>query len=200
MADWVEQCQKYWEKRRTEKEVVNHPLVADRLDYNNLLTNQNPERKYVVIYNGKGANACAYVIEKRKLPEFKFDSSIVKAKQVIADSTNMHYETDSRSEAHYLSSLLNCPIVNKKIKGFQPRGNYGYRDIHRRPFMLSIPKFNAKVPAHRRLASISVESHRIVKNHNFVKKGFKGKRNEALKLLTDKLNEIDRIVQKLLNV
>lgn len=200
VADWLEICQDYWEKRRTEKSELNYPLITSRLDHNDLLTNQDPNKRYVVIYNARGANAMAHVIDKQNLPQFKVDSVLIKARQFVADTTNMYYETDDKSEAHYLSSMINCPRINKKVKAFQPRGNYGFRDIYRRPLMLSIPKFNSKVSDHRRLVSISIESHEIIKKHSFIKKGFKGKRNEALKILTDKLNEIDTIVQTLLNV
>jgi hypothetical protein len=69
-------------------------------------------------------------------------------------------------------------LVNQKVKGFQPRGNYGYRDITRRPFMVHIPKFDPDIAAHLALASLSDTSHDIVAKHHFIKKGFKAMRNE----------------------
>jgi hypothetical protein len=94
--------------------------------------------------------------------------------------------------------VLNSSIVNQKVKGFQPRGNYGYRDIARRPFMLHIPKFDPEIADHLALASLSDTSHDIVAKHHFIKKGFKAMRNEALRILSENLKEIDAIVQKLL--
>lgn len=88
--------------------------------------------------------------------------------------------------------------MNEKVKDFQPRGNYGYRDIGRRPLMLPIPKFNSQVADHLTLASLSVNCHDTIREHNFVKKGFRGKRNEAMELLSNDLRQIDTIVQRLL--
>ena len=88
--------------------------------------------------------------------------------------------------------------MNIKVKDFQPRGNYGYRDIYRRPLMLPIPKFNRQTKDHVALSTLSSDCHDIVKHHKFVKKGFKGMRNESMKLLSNRLEEIDVIVQRLL--
>jgi hypothetical protein len=167
-------------------------------NHNKLLTNQDPEKRYVVIYNARGANAVAHVLDKFKLPKFKIDSSGIKPKMFVADYTAFCYETNVISEAHYLSSVLNSSVVNKKVKGFQPRGNYGYRDIGRRPLMLHIPKFNSTLPDHLALVSLSTKCHDMIVKHNFEKKGFKGMRNEASKLLSENIREIDTIVQSLL--
>jgi hypothetical protein len=65
--------------------------------------------------------------------------------------------------------------------------------------MLPIPKFNSQVEDHLTLASLSKDCHDIISDHSFVKKGFKGKRNESLKLLSNRLQEIDVVVQRLLD-
>jgi hypothetical protein len=56
-------------------------------------------------------------------------------------------------------------------------------------------KYNSQVADHVTLASLSVTCHDIIKSHNFVKKVFKGKRNEALKLLSSELKQIETINQ-----
>jgi hypothetical protein len=198
IAGWVETCQKYWEQIRTEKSARNYPLVIDRLNYNGLLTDQNPQKRYVVIYNIRGADAFAHVINRSKLPKFKLDSFDIAPKQFVADYTNCFYETDDRTEARYLSSMLNSYIVNEKVKPFQPRGKYGYRDIGRRPLMLSIPKFNSRIADHLKLATLSISCHDTIRKHSFVRKGFRGKRNEALELLSRDLQHINTIAQRLL--
>src|SRR5215204_2598780 len=72
------------------------------------------------------------------------------------------------TEADYLCAIFNSCTVKLKISN---RGNYGYRDICRRPLMLPIPKFSLQMEDHVTLASLSNDCPDIVKYYKFVKKG-----------------------------
>ena len=197
-ASWVERNQDYWIAKRTENSVENYPLVTDRLNHNNYLISQNPSKQYVVIYNARGANAMCCVIDKTYLKHSDKFKSPVLPRHFTTDSTNFFYETTSLHESHYLCAILNSRITNKKVKSFQPKGDYGHRDIYRRPLMLPIPEFCEDKDNHKELVRLSIECHSIIQNHQFKKFTFKSMRNESLKILKDELDQIDKIVIKLL--
>ncbi len=197
-AGWYERSQKIWIERRTEKSTASFPNVEDRLNYQNLLSIQDPSKKFIVLYNARGANSLTCVVDRCKLPNFIFDHSSVEPKGFVADYTTYTFETNDEEEAHYLCSFLNSRVIHKRVKSFQPRGKYGKRDIGRRPFKLSIPKFSRKKQTHIRLSQLSKQSHQIIIGHTFTKKGFRGMRNEATALLKTKIDEIDSIVDSIL--
>lgn len=197
-ASWVERNQDYWIDKRTESSELNYPLITDRLNHNNYLISQNPSKQYVVIYNARGANAMCCVVDKNYLKQPSKYKSPIQPTHFTADSTNFFYETNNLHEAHYLCAILNSRITNKKVKSFQPKGDYGHRDIGRRPLMLSIPEFNENIDNHRELVMLSIECHSKIQKHQFEKTTFKSMRNECLKILKDELDKIDQIVIKLI--
>lgn len=198
MADWLERAQQVWEERRTEKAKEIFQRVIDRLDYQRLLTVQNPGSKYVVIYNTSGTNLVSCVVSKQNLPGFNVGSAIISPRNFIADAKTYFYETDNELEARYICAVLNSDVVNKDIKPLQSMGLYGARDIHRRPFMLPVPKFDMCNPDHIRLAELSKECHKKVASLKITKTTSAGARKEAKKEVTEELKEINSIVSKLL--
>lgn len=197
-ARWYEEAQEGWVARRTEKSEASFPNVEDRLDYQKLLSNQNPSRRFVVLYNARGADSLTCVIDRREIPSFMVDHSSVKPVGFVADYTTYIYETNDADEAHYLCAILNSEVVHKGVKGFQPQGKYGKRDIGRRVFQLPIPQFIRTDPVHMRLADLSKQCHKTIEDHQFVKKGFRGKRGEAARLLQKETSEIDSLVASIL--
>jgi len=162
------------------------------------LSNQDPRKKYLVLWNGRGANAVSHVHLRNNLPTFTVDQVKIKPKNFVIDITCGYIATNNLDEAHYLCAMINSNITNRKVKPFQPRGQYGHRDIGRRQFQLSIPKFDSSDVDHKKLVSLSKECHDIVQKHSFKTDTFKAMRNEVLKLLKGKYKEIDKIVSKIL--
>lgn len=199
-ADWYEEAQRIWVERRTEKSKNAFPNVEDRLDYQKLLSDQDPSKRFVVIYNARGADSMTCIVDRKSIPGFEVDHSVIKPNGFVADYTTYIYKTNDEDEAHYLCAFLNSNIVHKGVKSFQPRGKYGKRDIGRRPFQLSIPEFSRKESSHIKLAKLSRKCNEKVKNHIFVKKGFRGIRGEASKVLENEIKEIDRIVASILKL
>jgi hypothetical protein len=138
------------------------------------------------------------VVDRRNIPSFDIDHLLIKPNGFVADYTTYIFETNNEDEAHYLCAVLNSKIVHKGVKSFQPRGKYGKRDIGRRPFQLPIPEFSRKESSHMRLAELSKKCHERVKDHTFIKKGFRGMRGEASKFLENETREIDLIVATIL--
>jgi len=200
-ANWFEQVQRLWEERATEKSLKNFPRFIDRIDYQGLLTVQNPMKRYIVLYNTVGKNIASCVIDKRNLPNIRVTNKIsITPKGFIAEWKTMFYETNDEMEAHYLCAILNSDVVNETIKPIQTKGLFGERDIVRRPFMLSIPKFDSNNPIHRRLAELSKICHAKVANVEFKSKSAAGRRKEAKEAIKEELEEINRLVSQLLNI
>jgi hypothetical protein len=88
IADWVEKNQELWNQRDTQK--AKALSVFEWLNYMGKLTSQNPRSQYIVIYNARGADAMAHVINRNKLPEFKIDQLSIKPRDFIADTTTFY--------------------------------------------------------------------------------------------------------------
>jgi len=198
MANWLENAQRVWEEKRTEKAKKNFPRIIDRLNYQALLTAQNPVKRFMVLYNSSGTNLVSCVIDKQNLEPFTILKTTINPVNFVADIKTHFYETDDELEAHYLCAILNSNIVNDAIKPLQTKGLYGERDIGRRPFMLPIPKFNRNNPAHLRLAQLSKICHAKVAKVKFTKKRVGDRRKEAREAIKEELKEIDELVSKLL--
>ncbi len=202
MANWLDKCQKHWGSRRTEKSRNRFARVIERLDYNNLLSGQNPQKRFVVLYNASGANLASCVIDKNNLPEFRINQVVIKPRGFIAESTTFFYETDNEDEAHYLCAILNSNVINDLIKPLQPRGAFGERHIQRRPFMFPIPEFNRNDPKHIALADISKTCHKKVSSKmKTLRKMTAAKARSTVKQhLAKELEKIDELVSELLGL
>ena len=200
MANWLEKAQRIWEERRTGRAEERFPRVLDRLDYDSLLTAQDPSKRYIVLYNVSGKNVASCVIDKNSLPAFTILKTEIRPRGFIVDYESFFYETNNEMEAHYLAAILNSNVINEAIKPLQPRGLYGERHICRRPFMLPIPRFNENNPLHVKLAELSKKCHAKVASIKFTKKSTAGLRREARRSIEKEIAEIDRLVSQLLGL
>jgi len=198
VAEWLKKAEEIWHKRRTKKSEKRFPSLLDRLNYNNLLTTQNPSKRYVVLYNATGTNLVSCVIDKPPLPSFMANGKEVKPKGFIVDVKTWFFETESETEAYYLSAILNSEMINRLIKPLQPRGLFGARAIHRRPLLFPIPEFGGNNQLHVELADISKKCHEKIGAMKFAKKN--NIRAEARNKLKGEIKEINQMVSKLLNM
>ncbi|MEM1718784.1 MAG: N-6 DNA methylase [Thermosphaera sp.] len=200
MAKWLEKAQKIWEERRTERAEESFPRVIDALNYQGLLTAQNPNTRYVVIYNSSGTNLVSCVIDKKAIPAFRVAKSEIKPMGFVSDKKTHFYETNNEMEAHYICAILNSSKINDAIKPLQTRGLFGERDIGRRPFMFPIKAFDKNNSSHIRLAELSKKCHVKVSSIKFTKKSTSGLRKEARNAVKEEIAEIDEIVSRLLGL
>lgn len=196
--EWLEKAEEIWRKRRTEKSEKRFPSLLNRLNYNNLLTIQDPSRRYVVLYNATGTNLVSCVIDKSSLPCFIANGKEVKPKGFIVDVKTWFFETQNEMEAYYVSAIFNSEIINELIKPLQPRGLFGARAIHRRPLLFAIPKFNGNDDMHLKLADIGKECHEKVKAMKFAQKN--NVRAEGRNKLKGEITEVNKIVSKFINI
>jgi len=201
MAEWLEKAQSFWEKGATEKALKDHPRIISWLNYMNKLSNQNPSKPFIVIYNKTGSNIVSCVIDRQYIQNINLELGI-KAKDFIVDYESFYYETNDEMEAYYIVAILNSSIVNQAIKPLQTRGLYGARHITRRPFMLPIPKFDPTNFIHLRLAELSKICHEKVAEAKvkFAGKSVANLRKQAKEVVKEELREIDGLVSKLLNL
>jgi len=200
MANWLEEAQEAWVENRTDKADNRFPHITDRINYQNLLINQDPTKRYIVIYNGRGADSFATVLDRENLDALDISGATIEFADFIADQTNRYHETNSEDEAHYLCAVLNSHEIHQAVKPFQPEGAYGHRDIGRRPFKLPIPEFDSDEAAHINLADLSREGHKLISGIDFDEEyGFRKRRNITNEVLEEDglIDRIDKIVLSL---
>lgn len=187
---WLAEAEALWAERRKAKSPQD---VYSRLDYQHLLAGQKPEGYYSVIYNRAGTNLAACVVS----PKLKETELAVKG--FAADADVYYYQSKNDTEVHYLCAFLNAPYVDEAIKPYQTKGQWGERDIHRRPFeVVSIPKFNAADDRHLKLAELSKLCHQKVKQLSPEGKSIGNLRGKMRKALANELGEIDNILKDVL--
>jgi len=114
-----------------------------------------------------------------------------------------YYDTDSREEANYLVSFLNSEYINKIIKPMQSKGFFGPRDIHKKIWEISIPRYDYSNKLHNQLIELSEISFKKVSNYLNSKTkndeiNIKKLRKDVKNLLEKEIQEIDKIIKKIL--
>jgi hypothetical protein len=208
LAEWLKEAEKIWEKVREEKQ--EKATLYEWLDYQHKLSDQNPKIRFKVVYLRSGAHLCATVINAKKILE-----EDKRLNGVIVESTLYHYETNDINEAFYLVAILNSSILDELIKPMQSKGEFGERDIHKKPLEFPIPKYNPNNPIHIKLSEFGRKGSeianqilpQILKEHGYDKKlaergtlipqevaTVRKNLKESLKVLID---QIDNLVIKL---
>ena len=170
--------------------------VYDRLDYMKGISAQSPTAKYKVIYGASGTNLTACVINQRN----GFDVEGFHVQYFMADKKTYFCDLDDENEALYLSTFLNSNVMNDLIKPLQSRGLWGARDIHKRPLLFPIPKFDAGSGNHAELAKIGQGAHQIIKleQAKLSKYGLSHARQLAKELVTQQIAKADNLVKEIL--
>jgi type I restriction-modification system DNA methylase subunit len=145
-ASWFRRAQDTWEERRTEKNQIISSI--DYLNWQNKLTEQNPDMPYLVLYNSSAQDANATVVKREDL-DFEF----------IIDHKEYAFATSDLSEAYFLAGILNSATPNEMMKDFQSRGLFGARDIHKKILDIYFPRFVLSDETHQRLARVSERAH-----------------------------------------
>jgi hypothetical protein len=154
LAQWLGEAERVWGEVRGEKE--KKMTVYEWLDYQQKLSTQNPRARYKVIYLRSGTNLAATVIDVEKVLR---ENMLLNG--IIVESTLYRYETDNIDEAYYLAAVLNSSVLDQLIKPMQSKGEYGERDIHKKPLEFPIPKYNPDNEVHRRLAELGRKAGEI---------------------------------------
>ncbi|MFH1194333.1 MAG: N-6 DNA methylase [bacterium] len=189
---WFKNAENFWEQLKTEKS--KNMSSNGRLDFQRGITDQNPDARYMVLYNSSAKDANATVVSRS---DFEID--------FLAESVTYIYYSEDKHEVLYLSAILNSSVPNKMMKDFQAKGLFGERHVHKKILDIYFPKFNEKEETHMQLAELSKACH--AKAAQYIKDNPPQKeltathlgrlRVEIKKHLAAEMKEIDKIVKKL---
>jgi hypothetical protein len=194
LAQWLEEAEKVWNEVRGEKEKIT---IYEWLDYQHKLSQQNPRAKYRVVYLTSGTNLAATVINAEDVLK---ENQLING--VVIESTLYHYDTDNAEEAYYLVAILNSPILDELIKPMQSRGEYGARDIHKKPLEFPIPRYDPSNEVHRRLAELGKKASEIAQSklpQLLSARGYDKKLKERGALMPQEVATLRRDVKEMLD-
>jgi hypothetical protein len=154
LAKWLEEAEKIWSEVRGKKE--EKMTIYERLDFQQGLSQQNPRARYRVVYLRSGTNLAATVIN---IEDVLRENQLING--VIIESTLYHYDTDNDEEAYYLAAILNSSVLDELIKPMQSKGEFGERDIHKKPLEFPIPRYDPSNEVRRRLAELGRKASEI---------------------------------------
>jgi hypothetical protein len=192
-SDWIQEAERIWEKKKKE----GRPSVYDQLNHMKKLTNQDPHKPFVVLYNKSGTNlVAAYLIttEYKKIFDLEING-------FVADNVTYRYYPHSEDHALYLVGVLNSNVVNEAIKPYQPQGLMGERDIHRRPFeVCPIPMFDPNTQSHRAIVDVARKAREeMLKWKSKIGGNAEEAREAARKIVYSEIEQLDVLVRKLLD-
>ena len=189
-AKWFKQVEKHWNTHKTENNA--QMSYVDYINWQNKLTEQNLNKRYLVLYTASAKDANAVSIDRQN-----FDL------EFIVESKAYVYFTDNWDEANYLTCFLNSKTPNERIKDFQSTGLFGARDVHKTILEIPFSKYNKDNKLHQVLAQLGKDCH--AKGADFIKTEVDitnynvGRVRMAInKVLVKELAAIDGIVRKLI--
>ena len=188
-ARWFELAENIWNKHRPSKSLN----IYTRLNYQKLLTDQDLNTRYVVLYTSSAKDVSAAIFD-RNLYEL----------DLIVDHKNYCFFTNNKNEAYYLLSFLNSKYANKMIKDFQTKGDFGHRDIHKRILKVPLSEFDNSNKNHLQIAKLAKDCELISKevtkrdtkdNSNFSPSTLGKLRLEIRNKIETNLIRIDKILK-----
>ena len=191
-AEWVKRSEGIWNSKRKDKT----RSIFDRLNYNSLLTEQNPRAPFVVLYNKSGTNLVAAYLTASECQRVGH----LPIKGFVADYVTYHFYPESLNHALYLVGVLNSTVVNEAIKPYQSQGLMGERDITRRPFeVCSIPLFDPKDTLHQKIVVVAHEAREKMLEWKSQIAGNAAQAREAgRQIVRSQIKQLDELVRELL--
>ncbi|MGH9352851.1 MAG: N-6 DNA methylase [Terriglobia bacterium] len=192
-SNWVGKAEKIWERRKKKEQ----PSIYEYLNYDQKITNQNPQQKFVVLYNRSGTNIAAALLSRSR----QMRVGRLRPRAFVADFATYRYYADSEDHGLYLVGVLNSPYVNEAIKPWQTQGLQGERDITRRPFeVCPILMFDPRNSLHQRIVSVAREAReKMLKWRTRIKGNAAEARQAARKIVQAELESLDTLVAELLD-
>ena len=171
-----------------------------RLDYpQKNLTRQTPFKKYKVLYVATATYLTSCIVSPSDPLEINFEDKIVKLKSFVAESKTYFFETDNELEAFYLCAILNSKFVDDYIKPLQNVGEWGERDIHKRPLLLPIPKYETNNLIHGRIAKLGkICKEKVSQITNPYSKSIGKDRSKIRQMLADELGQIEKLMPEII--
>ena len=188
-SDWTQQAETIFAGRSKDQAMT----AQDRLDYQHLLTLQNPNAPFIVLYNKSGTNISCAVLTREQSAHY----SDLEVGGFVAESVTYRIYTSTEEEALYLVGVLNSTVVNDAIKPYQTEGVYhGKRDIHRRPFeVCPIEEFDPTSAAHQEIVNLArLGREKMGRAAGSLTGSLAKVRERSRELLQEEIARIDEIV------
>jgi hypothetical protein len=190
-SKWFTNVENTWQIHRTEKN--KNISSEDYLNWQNKLTDQKLDAKYIIIYNSSGKDANSVLIDRSNIV-FNF----------LVDYKAHLMFTNSIMEGNYITAILNSSLPNKMMKDFQSKGLFGARDVSKKILDVYFPRFDEKNETHIKLAELSLLAHAKAKKYledNIPQQELSaihlGRLRVAIKKhLSEEMKEIDKLVKK----
>ena len=142
LSSYLKEVEKLWKRYSTGK----IKTFKERIDFQQLLTNQFPISRLRVVYTASGKNIAATLLKDCK---------------AIIDSKLYWAKVFSEDEGVYLIGILNSSYLINKIENLQSQGLYGPRDIHRHPLKPPIPKWDPNNQLHRSIVKLAKKIEKL---------------------------------------
>jgi type I restriction-modification system DNA methylase subunit len=192
-AKWFKSVERTWDIFKTEKN--KNYTSGDYLNWQNKLTDQNLNKRYIVLYNSSAKDANSFVLVRS---DYSFE--------FVNESKAYSFFTSDFNEANYISCLLNSSLPNKMMKDFQTKGLFGARDVHKKILDIYFPKFDENDTNHLQLARLGETAHKKAKEYlvanppqNDLTPFHLGRLRLAIKNhLKKEMKEIDKLVKKII--
>jgi hypothetical protein len=203
LAKWSKEVEEIWE---VKKSIKNRSNAINYLNYRNKITDQNIRSKYRVLYPKSGSNLCSCIVQPKDY-NVEVGKQSIALKGFIADHVTYYYETNSLTEALFLSAILNSSVTTEKVIPLMSKGFKGApRDFHKKVFELPIPKFSETNKKHISLAELARTCEKKVKKlmvqtpppEPITPGKIGGYRSWIRTQLKEELAEIDKIVEGIL--
>lgn len=205
LAAYLEQAQNAWSNtaKKNSEGNLNMETPYIRLDYpQKNLTRQTPYNKFKVLYTAATTFLTSCVVRPDDPLNITMEEKDIRLKAFIAESKTYVMETDSEMEAYYLCAILNSKLVDDWIKPLQNKGDWGERDIHKRPLLLPIPLYNETNSIHSSIAKISKQCRdRVFSNLDKVKSKSIGRDRRIIRdLLKDEMHQLNELVKSIIEI
>jgi hypothetical protein len=190
-SKWFTNVGNTWQIHRTEKN--KNISSEDYLNWQNKLTDQKLDAKYILIYNSSGKDANSVLIDRSNIV-FNF----------LVDYKAHLMFTNNIMEGNYITAILNSSIPNKMMKDFQSKGLFGARDVSKKILDVYFPRFDETNEIHTKLSQLSEQAHKKAKQYleanppqQELSAIHLGRLRVAIKKhLTEEMKEIDKLVKK----
>ena len=135
LADWWRRAENVWNENRSS----DKRTLIEQLDYIKQLSSQFPIPKIRVVYTKAGNH---------------LTSAIVSDQQAVIDHMLYWGATSTLEEAHFLTAILNAPVLAEIITPYQSRGAFGPRHFDKYVWYPPIPQYDVADESHRLLAQL----------------------------------------------
>lgn len=135
LAEWWRHAERVWvENRSSEKRTL-----LEQINYIHQLSSQFPISALRVVYTKAGNHLTAAIVT---------DPNAVISERLYWGSAS------SLAEAHFLTAILNSPVLAEIVEPYQSRGAFGPRDFDKYVWYPPIPEYDEVLPEHRALSAL----------------------------------------------